>query len=58
VTVTEELRHLLIELGEVIFDDAQFVQRQLDERAPSDSNRQPDAVPLMRSESRTDWSFR
>ena len=27
--VSEQLRHLLIELDEVIFDHAQFVQRQL-----------------------------
>jgi len=27
--VTEELRHLLIELGKVVFDHAQFFQREL-----------------------------
>jgi len=29
VVLTEQLRHLLIELGEVVFDRPQFIERQL-----------------------------
>jgi hypothetical protein len=31
VVVSEQLGHLLIELGEVVFDQAQFIERQLHE---------------------------